>query len=155
MWINPKETDIVNIFFIFYFTLPEAFVFLSALNLSSLPWLTDIRKFKTVGLQHVCSPKGNCCLVFSCDLFGKFMNLVSVSKVLLAFLFLNSLIMLNTSCWQLGKKKIGLVIFFFVPTEHSVLLELLGCIEAAISFPMLITKLLNFSAIIWGSEIVL
>ena len=68
----------MNIFFIFYFTLPEAYVFLSALNLSSLPWLTDICKLKTVGLQHVCLPKGNCCLVFSCDLFGKLMSLGEV-----------------------------------------------------------------------------
>ena len=49
-------------------------MFLSALNLSSLPWLTDIYKFKTVGLQYVCLPKGNCCLVFSSDIFGKQMS---------------------------------------------------------------------------------
>ena len=36
---------------------------------------------------------------------------------------------------------------------HSVLLELLGCIEAAISFPGLTKKLLNSSAIICGSVI--
>ena len=83
--------------------------------------------------------------------FAIFKNLVSISNVLLALLFFNALIALNTSCGLDGDKKIEL----FVRLEDVVELELLSSdIKSAIDLPILTKKLLHSSAIFCGSETV-